>query len=277
MHRDYEAELREVLEKVGQVAVETTDVPAVDDSVSAADHQETVAQDLPEDVKPLGGGLSFKPFSSRNLFVHHDTHPVVLDIKLIDKYKADWFGWEPETLWTEIMDDFRTPSISDHVKSKIQAIRTIHITDWVFTKWEIFCPIIQALNNNIPDFEIMRKPTISQLFAGVDMITMVRNDEEFSQEVQQFCGAAMLDEGVTAAPQPVAFCQDEILEIQEEMGVPVDPAPVKEKYRQVVTLPADQVVLEETQVDIQVAKLLIARDYMGLRRQQMKEQLRALR
>lgn len=277
MGRDYEAELRNVLEKVGQVATETPDVPVVDDSVSAADHQETAAQDAPEDIKPLTEEVPSKPFSSRNLFVHHDTHPVVLDIKLIDRYGTDWFGWEPETLWAEIMDDFRTPSISDHVRSKIQAIRTIHISNWVFEKWEIFCPVIQALNNNIPDFEIMRKPTIAQLFAGVDMITMVRNDEVFSQEVQQFCGAAMLDDGVVAAPQPVAFCQDEILEIQEEMGVPVDPAPIREKYRQVVTLPADQVVLEETPVDIQVAKLLIARDYMRLRRQQMKEQLRVLR
>lgn len=275
MVRDYESELLGVLEKVGQIESDNPEVPAVDDSVSDADHQETVARD--EGVKPLVGKVSSKPFSSRNLFVHHDVHPLVLDIKLIDMYETDWFGWEPETLWSEIMGDFRTPSISDHVKSKIQAIRTIHISDWVFNKWEIFCPVIQALNNNIPDFEIMRKPTVSQLFAGVDMITMVRNDETFSQEVQQFCGAAMLDDGVTAAPQPVTFCQDEILSIQEEMGVPIDPSPVREKYRQVITLPSDQIVLEENPVDIQVAKLLIARDYMRLRRQQMKEQLRVLR
>ena len=277
MGRDYEGELRAVLEKVGGETSDNPETPAVDDSMSAAGHQETAAQDSPEDSKLLAEREAPKPFSARNLFVHHDAHPVVLDIQLLDKYGTDWFEWEPETLWSEIMDDFRSPSISDHVRSKIQAVRTIHISDWVFKKWEVFCPVIQALNNNIPDFEIMRKPTISQLFAGVDMMTMVRNDEEFSQEVQQFCGAALLDDGVVAAPQPVSFCQDEILQIQQELGVEVDPAPVREKYRQVVTMPAERVVLEENPVDIQVAKLIIARDYMRFRRQQMQEQLRALR
>lgn len=277
MGRDYEGELRAVLEKVGKATTDNPDVPAVDDSVSAAGHQESAAQDSPEDNKPLVEMESPRPFSARNLFVHHDSHPVVLDIQLLDKYGTDWFQWEPETLWSEIMDDFRSPSISDHVRSKIQAVRTIHISDWVFKKWEVFCPVIQALNNNIPDFEILRRPTIAQLFAGVDMMTMIRNDEEFSQEVQQFCGASILDDGVVAAPQPISFCQDEILEIQKEMGVPVDHTPVLEKYRQVATLPAEQVVLEENPVDIQVAKLLIARDYMRFRRQQMQDQLRALR
>jgi len=269
--RDYEAELRDVLEKIGTEG----ELGVLDASDSSADHEETVAEGTEE--RPEIEQSQVKPFSARNLFVHHDTHPIVLSIKLMDQYGTDWFGWEPETLWREIMDDFRAPSISDHVKSKIQAVKTIHISDWSFTKWEIFCPILQALNNNIPDFEVLRRPTISQLFAGVDMMTLVRNDVPFSQEVQQFCGAAMVDAGVICAPQPIAFCQDEILAIQEDRGIPVDPTLVKDKYRMLIGVPAEEVVLEQTPVDIQVAKLIIARDYMSLRRGQMKQQLRVLR
>lgn len=271
MGRDYEAELRGVLEKIGTEG----EVGIVDASDATADHTETVAEGGEE--KAEGEISPPRPFSARNLFVHHDTHPIVLDIKLMDQYGTDWFEWEPETLWREIMDDFRAPSISDHVKGKVQAVKTIHISDWCFTKWEIFCPICQALNNNIPDFEVLRRPTISQLFAAVDMMTMIRNDVEFSQEVQDFIGAAMIDSGVTYAPQPLAFCQDEILRFQEELGRPVDPEPVKEKYKQMLSVPAEEVVLEETPVDVQVAKLIIARDYLSLRRAQMKQQLRILR
>jgi len=271
MSRDYEAELREVLEKIGTEA----ELGINDASDITADHEETVAEG--KEAKPETIESRVKPFSARNLFVHHDTSPIVLSIKLMDQYGTDWFAWEPETLWKEIMDDFRAPSISDHVKSKIQAVKTIHISDWCFTKWEVFCPIIQALNNNIPDFEILRRPTVSQLFAGVDMMTFVRNDVPFSQEVQQFCAASLLDAGVTCAPQPVAFCQDEIVDIQKERGIPVDPDPVRDKYKQLLSVPAEEVVLGHNPVDVQVAKLIIARDYMTLRRSQMKHQLRVLR
>lgn len=270
MGRDYEAELRELLEKTGE------GVGITDSSDETADHTETV-EESPEDKRPVVEEGQPKPFSSRNLFVHHDTHPLVLDIKMMDQYGTDWFEWEADTLWREIMDDFRTPSISDHVKSKIQAVKTIHISDWCFQKWEVFCPITQALNNNIPDFEIMRRPTVSQLFAGVDMMTFIRNDVEFSQEIQQWCACSLLDAGVVCAPQPIAFCQDEIVDIQEGRGIPVDPSPIKEKYRYLISVPAEEVELGENPVDIQVAKLVIARDYLALRRHQMKQQLRILR
>lgn len=268
MGRDYEAELREVLEKTGEAA-------GIADAYDAtADHVETTATETARPVVDEGRAM---PFSSSKLFVHHDTHPIVLDIKLMDQYGTDWFEWEAETLWREIMDDFRTPSISDHVKSKIQAIKTIHISDWAFTKWEIFCPIVQALNNNIPDFEVLRRPTISQLFAAVDMMTMVRSDVPFSEEIQKFCAASLLDAGIICAVQPIAFCQDEILDFQKERGIEVDPQPVKDKYRKMMSVPAEEVVLEETPVDIQIAKLIVARDYLQLRRDQMKHQLRLLR
>lgn len=270
MGRDYEAELRGVLEKIGTEG----ELGILDSTDASADHTEDVEE---EAEKPVGEVSPPRPFSARNLFVHHDTHPLVLDIKLMDQYGTDWFEWEPETLWREVMEDFRAPSISDHVRSKIQAVKTVHISDWCFSKWEVFCPILQALNNNIPDFEILRRPTVSQLFAGVDMMTFIRDDVAFSQEVQQFCGAALLDAGVYYAPQPLSFCQDEILEFQEERKIPVDPAPVRDRYKQMLSVPAEEVVLGEDAPDIQVAKLIVARDYLALRRGQMKHQLRVLR
>jgi hypothetical protein len=162
------------------------------------------------------------------------------------------------------------------VKSKIQAVRTVHINDHSFEKWEIFSLLLQALNNNIPDFEIMRKPTIPQLFAGVDIMTMIRNDVLFSEEISHFCAAVFVEQGVIFAPQPVAFCQDSIHALQVEIGSPVDPTPVQEKWRSVSSIPVDQMVLEETPVDIQVAKLIVARDYMQMRRDQMTAQLKVL-
>lgn len=263
MGRDYETELFDLLKQA-----------APDDPGAANAPEETVAgyeeQASVEKATP-------KPISVRNLFVHHDTHPLVLGVKLLDQYGTDWYEWEPETIWREIMDDFRTPSISDHTKSKIQAVKSIQISDLCFQKWEIFCVITQALNNNIPDFEIMRKPTVSQLFVAVDIMTMIRNDVPFGDQLQQWLAASLLTDGVIYAPDPIAFCQDEILDFMKDSGREVDPQPIREKYKTVMLTPSDQVVLEENAVDIQVAKLLVARDYMQLRRDQMKSQMQVLR
>jgi len=268
MATDYKSALRDLLESSGG------EYGIADSSDETADHIETT-EEGPKS-KPEIEAKKTKPFSKKNMFVHHDTHPILLDMILLEKYELSWFDWEPETVWRSIMKDFQTSSISDHVKSKIQAVRTTHITDLSFTRWETFSVITQALNNNIPDFEVMRRPTISQLFTAVDMMESIRNDVPFSEEVGLWCAAAMIDAGVICAPQPLAFCQEYILEIQKNRGNPVNPDPVKEKYRYYLSTPKEEVRLEETDVDIQTAKLIIARDYMTLRRQQLSEQLKIL-
>lgn len=223
------------------------------------------------------GPVKRRPVSRTNFLVHHDTHPIVLDIILMGRYNVEWFDWEPEALWQELQREYRVASISDHVKSKIHAARTVHLSDWCFTKWEVFCPVIQALNNNIPDFEVMRKPTLAQLFAGADMMSMVRNDIAFGEEVQQWCAAAVMDAGVTYAPQPIAFCQDAIDQFLKLRRIERDLEPIREKFKHYAATPAEHVELDaDDPVDVQVAHLIVARDYMQLRRTQMTEQLKVM-
>lgn len=279
---NHEAQLLEVLEKIGQPAGASGEVPAKLDADEGSVHPETVAHPDPlQPVLPAAPKVLEQPapISGKNLFVHHDTHAVVYDVLLLKKYELDWFKWEYETLWHTIMQDFRVPSISDHAKSKIQAIRTLHINEWFWTKWEVFCWVCQALNNNIPDFQILQKPSVPQLFTAVDMASMVRDDEQFSAELQMFIAACMVDEGVVYAPEPVRFCQDEIenllksLKVEEILGTIGE---VAAKWRVIIGKPSNEVELQETPVDVQIARLLVARDYLALRRRQMKDQLRML-
>jgi hypothetical protein len=145
--------------------------------------------------------------------------------------------------------------------------------------------VTQALNNNIPDFQILQKPSVPQLMNSVDIATMVRNDEEFIQEVQGFVAAAMVEEGVFYAPKPIAFCQDEIVQLLKELQIDDGEgliAQVQERHREVQNISPEawarspEPILKETAVDIQVAKLKVACDYLALRRRQLKDQLRLL-
>ena len=290
----HEDRLLAVLEKIGQPGASAA-TPAVEDAdAPLGEHLETsgetedpneAVQDELTDSPGIPEGLA--PITHTNLFAHHDTHPVVFDLALLARYDTDWFESEPATLWKEIKEDFHVPSISDHACAKIQAVRTLHINEWFWDKWEVFCWITQALNNNIPDFQVIQKPTIPQLMNAVDMATMVRTGEEFDQEVQSWVAASVGEEGVYYAPKSVEFCQDEILELLTEMKIEEDPQGavdgVKKRFEEVSSLPDSawigegEPILQETPVDIQVAKLKVACDYLALRRRQLKEQLRLLR
>jgi len=280
---DHESSLLAVLQKVGQQSPTiSVDESAVLDAATIVSTTDRYKINLPEPsfIPPLTvpdlNTRKVTPITNKNLFVHHDAHPVVFDIVLLKKYKAEWFEWQPETLWKEIKEDFRVPSISDHAKAKIQAIRTLHIGEMFWKSWESFCWITQALNNNIPDWHVLQKPSLSQLISSVDISEIIRAGEVFALEVTSFIAASVLDEGVFYAPHPISFCQSEIDRYLDSKGIEHTEiaAAVQKKYRDVIK--TSGMPLEENIVDIQVAKLKVAWDYQAMRGRQLKEQLQLL-
>lgn len=263
------------------------------------------------------------PLTVRNIFTHHDTHPVVIDLALLKAFGVDWFSWETSTIFQEIQRVFSS-QVSEHARSKIQAIKTLHTTGKPWTSWQVFEKIIQALNNNIPRWEFMQAPSLDQLFAGVDIMNSIR-PEPFNDEVKAYIAASVLNEDVFFVPPPLDFVQVEVSHpryvcldcgsedsalfhdgicdtctkrfdpengfsfqpdpdlVREGKGQNVklvlqfDPDPIEHRWNEVKEHPTKEVDLQETQVDVQVAKLLIARDYMNIRRRQLSEQIIALK
>lgn len=286
----HDDQLLSVLNKIGQAATVSVDAsaPAVLDAdtvVAQTDKKVSGLGDPPIASPAMVGEIQdrkFMPVSRKNLFVHHDAHPVVYDVALLQKYQTHWLDWEPETLWREIRDDFRVPSISDHAKAKIQAVRTIHMTDGFWQRWEVFCWCTQALNNNIPDWHVLQKPTVSQIMNSVDICGVVHSGEIYSPELRGFIAACLIDQGIFYAPHPIEFMQDELLHYLEDRQISdyrETIRQVQEKYRQVIKIPDAEwrsgahPILQENAVDIQVAKLKVAFDYLNLRHQQLKDQL----
>jgi hypothetical protein len=270
-----ENDLLKLLRQIGQPP--ENDAPAVADASNVVPKLQTKeGPDVPEIPAPTE-----KAVSRKNLFVHYDTHPLVFDIVLLQRYQEDWLAWEPETLWQEIMADFRVPSISDHSRSKIQAVRTLHINEWFWTKWEVCGWITQVLNYNLPDWQVLQQPTLSQLMVGVEIASFVRGDEQFVEDVPRFMAASLIGDDVFYAPPPLLFCQPEINRLLErgQSGVIQLLPEIEQRWRALSKMPIDQalgVALHETPVDTQLARLLVARDYQELRRRQLREQLQVL-
>lgn len=263
------------------------------------------------------------PVTLRNLFTHHDTHPVVLDFSLLKAFGVEWYAWEPETIWAEINRTFKM-SVSEHARAKIQTVKTLHVAEGPWQHWQVFEKIIQGLNNNIPRWEVMQAPSLEQLYAGLDMLEHIRV-HEFADEVKRYMAAAVLHEDVTFVPPPLGFLQLEVSQpyykckdcgnedsalfsdgtcdtctrkFDSENGLSMRPdpevlatgrgrsmellvrfdhRPVEERWEEVKDKPTSEVELEESPVDTQVAKLLVARDYMNIRRRQLADQLTTLK
>lgn len=144
-------------------------------------------------------------------FSFHDAHPVALTLVLMEKFGADWMEWEPDTLKQEILTTFKATSISEHNWQKIQAVRTLVNTVGFWNEWHIFEKVIQALNNNVPRFDMTQRCTLAQLMAGVDIANTIRR-EKYGEEPQKYIAACALDEGVIYLPPPLDFAQNPLSE-----------------------------------------------------------------
>jgi hypothetical protein len=263
------------------------------------------------------------PLTLRNIFIHHDSHPIVIKFALIKAFGFEWLKWEPETIWSEIKRVFQS-EISEHARAKIHCLRALVVGEQPWNSWQVFEKVIQGLNNNIPKWTLMQAPSLEQLYAGVDIIMTIR-ENKFGDEVRRYMAAAVLNEDIFYVPPPLDFIQVEVSQPyyhckdcqnedsalfhdglcdtctrkfgpeaglgfrpdpdalaagkgkNTELRLKFDPSSIESKWKQVMNLPSDKVELEENQVDIQIAKLLIARDYLNIRRKQLADQLIALK
>lgn len=144
-------------------------------------------------------------FTAKSLLTSHRSHPLILDAWMLKNLGPEWYDWEPETLWPEAVKAAGAPNISEVVRNKLQAIRTIRANDTVFHKWEVFEKVVAALNSVVPRFDIMQKPDLGQLLLGVAAIQQLRGGA-FSDEVVRYMAAVLLTDGIAYAPPPIEEC-----------------------------------------------------------------------
>lgn len=236
-----------------------------------------------------------RPITSQHqLFESQTAHPVAISLLLDHHFGTEWVAWDYLALWLEIERDFRV-TISELSRTKLQAVRTLRRDTRFWTEWEIFTPIVMGLNNRIPNFWVMQKPTPAQMMAAVD-IAAVFDTRPYSDEIGRFVAASFLDEGVVYAPPPLEFANAHLegrkytcptcgLTTDDDANWQCDscgssdikkhtirdPEGVRKRFESAVS--GDYDTLEENEVDVQVAKLLMATNYMDMRRQQLKDQL----
>lgn len=195
----YDVELLNVLKAIGTSDVEQVGLgtPTGPDDPTVEFETVTVAEpEAPPPIPPIVTHVT-----SKTMFAHPETHPVILDLALLYKYGAEWLEWEPETVAIRVGKDYG--SLSDLNFSKMMAMKTLHLVDSFWEQWEVFNWCAASLNALFPDFEIMQAPTAAQCMVAVDTANRVREDVHFSEEVDLFIGVAHQHDGIFVAQEPV--------------------------------------------------------------------------
>jgi hypothetical protein len=162
--------------------------------------------------------------TAKNIFRHPAAQPLVLDLLLIDKYGALWLDWEYETLEHLIPRDFGIDRVSDLNMSKIQAVKTLHLSDTFWKRWEVFCWVAMPLNALFPDFKVMQVPTVYQCMLAVDTAKRIRGDVQWSDEICAYLAVVHRHDGVMIPQAPLDFVSVDV------DGYPFDAFAVRDRW-----------------------------------------------
>lgn len=227
------------------------------EQIETVEHSEEEKQAAP---RPSVGNVTVL-----NFFRHPDAHPLVLDLLLLKKYGSDFLFLEAETLEHRIPQDFKTSEVSDINMAKIQAVRTLHLVDTFWQRWEVFCWVTAALNGLFPDFDHMQVPTVAQAAVAVAIAKQVRDDVEWSSEVRAFLAQVLKFEGIFYPIDPLNFV------VVEADGYVVDPAEIAKLWPGVKA--AKHAPAEETVTNEQLHRLLVVQEALDESRALLRSQL----
>jgi hypothetical protein len=241
------------------------DVPPTDDP-------DPVIIDVPEEN--VEASLIYKEeapsaVTIRNIFRHPETHPLVLDLLLIKKYGEEWLKWEHETIEHNVPSDFGVDRVSDINMAKINAMKTLHLVDTFWERWEVFVWCTMALNATFPDFIYMQVPTVEQASIAVDIANRVRSDVSWGLEVSSFLTTIHLHEGILVPQPPLGFVAIDAEEF------PVDVAKVKTSWSSVRA--SRKAPAEATPEAEQLRRMLLVLETLEHSRAQLKQQLVVLK
>lgn len=226
--------------------------------------EELETLDKSEDALKEQSSAAVSSVTLKNIFKNPASHPVVLDLVLLKKYGPEWYGWETETLQHHIPQEFGH-EISELVLSKVQAVRTLHMVDFYWQQWEIFCWCTMPLNGVFPDFEVMQVPTVAQCMVSVDIANQLRDDVEWGSEVKAYLEVVHRHDGIFVPQAPLDFVH------VDTDGLVVDPKEVQLLWPAVRS--SDQMPKAETVTAEQLRRMLSAYRYLEDSRVNMRAQL----
>jgi len=139
-------------------------------------------------------------------FKDEHTSAFVLYSICVAKFGVEIHEWEPETLWMEIQDEFKTDA-HECCKDKLQAAITLVATNTFWENFNVFEGICKSFNCHSPGFEYLTPMSVEECSWGVAEAHLIdETPEEFSEEIREYTRQTLRLHGYMIAPPHLQFC-----------------------------------------------------------------------
>lgn len=138
-----------------------------------------------------------KVAAGKDIELTEDMSVLKLNDYLFSKFNDEWIDWLPEALNVTLFGKNRDDVLTD----KIQALSVCHKTDAPWTEWDIFENVGKAFNHQKPTFNIIQPLTLGECAVTAELMSKIRPEEEFWDEVLSYIGVVAATENYTYIPE----------------------------------------------------------------------------
>lgn len=173
-------------------------------------------------------------------------------------FGKEWVEWEPETLWAEVKSDLGVAP-SDALKNKIQAAKSILVSEVFWKDHLAFEKIVMAFNNHVPLFDQYQHPSVAMLANGVEEAEKIRK-AEFSDDVLRYIAVVGYEDGFIVLPEPLGVAQESLNEMSSVGRQFRDD--IARRWEEAKAGKAPEGMYAETPTGIQLARMAAVREYV---------------
>jgi hypothetical protein len=172
-------------------------------------------------------------------------------------FGEDWWELEFETIERLLWVKYGT-TLDDVNRDKIWAVKYLCNSQRSWLDWWMYNQVAVALAGAIADFEVLRTPTPGMIINAIDVMKYIRPEEQFSREVKKYISILLIKEGIYVPPPSLVELIGEEFEVLLKNSSKEEWKFVYDKYKKILEL--KEYIIEETSLDIQARRLLVAEE-----------------
>lgn len=197
------------------------------------------------------------PLAVNTLLNNENSSVIKINEFLENVFGADWWELEHETIERLLWVKYGT-ALEDANRDKLWSIKYLLNSQRPFLDWFLFNQITLAFAGVIADFEVLRTPTPGMIINAVSAMKQLRPEEPFSREVKKYISILLIHEGIYTPPPSLLNLIGEEFESLVKNSNKEEWKAVYNRYKEI--LESKNVELQETSLDIQARRLLIAEE-----------------
>ncbi len=124
-------------------------------------------------------------------------NPIKLKDMLMAEYGTEWIEWAPESI---VLEAFWGKA-NDLLLDKVMALQLCLSTDTPWTEWNVFEKVGRCFTNQDVDFMTFQPLSTGECSVTIDIMQQIREDEQFSGEVQLYVANIAFSENLVVLPE----------------------------------------------------------------------------